>query len=399
MQTDSRETTLRELGLTQQQIDRVINSSVVFDSSALPLSPTGSTLEYPTRPTLDAIPPTKPTLSSPSKPTRDTPSKPTLSSPSKPTRDTLPPTEYNLIYETLLLLLNINHISPLFTLSNNRYIPCTPNKSHSSLLDNILPLALLHKQIASFQPFNLSSNAFKAQLDLLLDDFVLLITQLESKLISEKSFSLSMLNYYLLPSKSSLSAIASLSCKIYDQKSVLDPCCLAIISCGDPDLVKLFSKILQATIKPYLSILHNWIHTGKIIDPHSEFMIKQKNIKLPLVAPNSLRNWSLNLNATQDIEDRWWESRYTITNVPLFLEGCQDIVLLAGKYLNVVKECGFSVDIPIDDGDLIGMNDFVKFIDGGLFLKQVNLAYKASNQRLLDVLFKEYNLVDRLRYL
>lgn len=47
-----------------------------------------------------------------------------------------------------------------------------------------------------------------------------------------------------------------------------------------------------------------------------------------------------------DIEDRYWEGRWTIgDHVPEFLEGQKEKVLRCGKYLNVVRECGGVIDL------------------------------------------------------
>ena len=88
---------------------------------------------------------------------------------------------------------------------------------------------------------------------------------------------------------------------------------------------------------PYFEILHSWIYRGKIIDPHNEFMVLEKL---------SVRKENLK----EDFNDAYWEMRYTVREklVPTFLEPLKSKILLAGKYLNVVRECGVNIAKPED---------------------------------------------------
>jgi gamma-tubulin complex component 2 len=53
-------------------------------------------------------------------------------------------------------------------------------------------------------------------------------------------------------------------------------------------------------------------------------------------------------NLKEDYNDTYWEMRYTIREggVPVFLENMKKQILLAGKYLNVVRECGVKIADP-----------------------------------------------------
>lgn len=55
-------------------------------------------------------------------------------------------------------------------------------------------------------------------------------------------------------------------------------------------------------------------------------------------------------NLKEDFNDAYWEMRYTVREklVPSFLQPLQTKILLAGKYLNVVRECGVSIANPED---------------------------------------------------
>lgn len=100
---------------------------------------------------------------------------------------------------------------------------------------------------------------------------------------------------------------------------------------------KIFAYLLSRASVPYFEILHSWIYRGKIIDPYNEFMVLEKrNVKKE--------------NLKEDFNDAYWEMRYTVREklVPSFLQPLQTKILLAGKYLNVVRECGVSIANPED---------------------------------------------------
>lgn len=135
---------------------------------------------------------------------------------------------------------------------------------------------------------------------------------------------------------------------------------------GDPSAVVLYSTLLLKASQPYMNMLVQWISHGALVDPHEEFMIKEtKSISRGLLE--------------SDYEDEYWERRYTLRDassnkqggnksaasgyvssrklarekglgggavVPDFLEPWRGKILLAGKYLNVIRECGREVKVP-----------------------------------------------------
>lgn len=93
--------------------------------------------------------------------------------------------------------------------------------------------------------------------------------------------------------------------------------------------------MLSKASVPYFEILNSWIYHGEIKDPYQESMIlEKKSVKKE--------------NLKEDYNDTYWETRYTIRegSVPTFLEPMKNQILLAGKFLNVVRECGVSIANP-----------------------------------------------------
>ncbi|KAF2800464.1 spindle pole body component 97 [Melanomma pulvis-pyrius CBS 109.77] len=150
---------------------------------------------------------------------------------------------------------------------------------------------------------------------------------------------------------------------------------------GDPAARSLLTTLLREASRPYMAMLNEWLHHGGIKDPHAEFLIKeQKSIKRERL--------------DQDYTDEYWEKRYTIRDslVPPQLEGVKDKVLLAGKYLNVVRECG-GVDISKV------VQDVPTSFDDPRFLDNVNSAYAYANSSLFNLLLTTHALPARLRSL
>lgn len=138
---------------------------------------------------------------------------------------------------------------------------------------------------------------------------------------------------------------------------------------GDPTARELYTTLLLRASQPYATILVAWITTGQLADPWDEFIVKETK---------GITRGSLDV----DFNDEYWERRYTLRDkgarkhskpgeshrarglsagavVPAFLDPWKNKILLAGKYLNVIRECGIEITPPGDpvaDG-LIAMND------------------------------------------
>lgn len=263
------------------------------------------------------------------------------------------------------------------------------------------------------------NHALSAAMRKLMFDYLVLIAQLETQFLSNPSFTLHVLGVHILPASHLMSQVYSLAQAIITQSSPTDddkdsdiefdmdkilealqdgdlmsgsrnkPVCkggriLGLITkrlelfSGDPVTRAILISLLQNTSRPYMRMLNEWLHHGTIQDSYAEFLVKeQKSIKRERLA--------------EDYTDDYWERRYTLRdNVPPQLESVQHKVLLAGKYLNVVRECG-GVDISNTISNVPTTFEDPRFFDN------VNDAYVYANKSLLNLLLTTYALPARLR--
>lgn len=291
--------------------------------------------------------------------------------------------------------------------------------SHYSALETFV-------DVQSRDEFGSVNHALCASIRKFLQDYLIMIAQLETQFLTNDSFTLHVLNLHILPTSQMMFQLYALAHELLKRNALLDDetdessdsaddfdhileqlreggdlvpgnmtgkkickggVVLGLITkrleamAGDPSAKALLTSLLRDASRPYMVMLNEWLHHGAINDPHSEFLIKEQK---------SIRRERLE----QDYTDEYWERRYTIRDqdVPPQLEGVKDKVLLAGKYLNVVRECG-GVDVSKE------VRDVPISFDDNRFLDNVNDAYAYANESLMQLLLTTHALPDRLRSL
>ncbi|EZF24006.1 hypothetical protein H112_03407 [Trichophyton rubrum D6] len=280
-------------------------------------------------------------------------------------------------------------------------------------------------EVQSRSEFGAVNHALCAAIRQLLKDYLIMVAQLETQYINNPNFTLHVMHLHTMPTSQTLAQLYSLGQELLKKNSLLaqDPdesiddfddvdnileqlreggelapgsmskkLCkggnvLGLISqrlatfSGDPATGVLLQTLLREASRPYMAMLNEWLHHGGIRDPHAEFLVKeQKGIKRDKLE--------------EDYTDEYWEKRYTIRDheVPPQLDAVRDKVLLAGKYLNVVRECG-GVDISKE------VKDVPKTFDDPRFLDNINGAYAHANASLLHLLLTKNSLTTRFRSL
>lgn len=300
------------------------------------------------------------------------------------------------------------------------------------LAKSMLKMATYYSALEAFvdvqsrEEFGAVNHALCASIRKFLQDYLIMIAQLETQFLTNDAFTVHVLNIHTLSTSQMMFQLYSLALELLKKNALLDDdeeedddtaddyddiienlkeggdlvpgnmtgkkickggVVLGLITkrletmSGDPAARALLTSLLRDASRPYMVMLNEWLHHGGINDPHSEFVIKEQK---------SIGRERLE----QDYTDEYWERRYTIRDhdVPPQLEGVKDKVLLAGKYLNVVRECG-----GVDVSKVV--TDMPTSFDDSRFLENVNNAYAHANESLMQLLLTTHALPARLRSL
>ena len=281
-------------------------------------------------------------------------------------------------------------------------------------------------EVQSREDFGSVNHALCAAMRKMLKDYLILIAQLEHQNLTNENFTLHQLNLHTKSTQHMMHQLYSVAHEILKENSMLDAeddledsddfenileslkegrdsaipgkkfckggSVLRLLTrrlqsqSGDPASRQLLTTLLREASRPYMRMLNEWLHHGNVRDPHNEFLIREQK---------SIRREGLE----QDYTDEYWEKRYTIRSdlVPPQLEAVKDRVLLAGKYLNVVRECG-GID-NVKDRDLDAESSVPHTFDDPRFAENVSQAYAFANRSLMNLLLTTHGLPSRLRSL
>jgi gamma-tubulin complex component 2 len=149
---------------------------------------------------------------------------------------------------------------------------------------------------------------------------------------------------------------------------------------GDPLSREILGRLLRDASVPYTRMLNLWVHQGLIDDQHEAFLVKEQS---------NIRKEKLE----DDYTGEYWEKRYTIRadEIPPQLEAVKDKILLAGKYLNVVRECS-----NVDVRSVMSVGSLPTTFDDADFIPNIERAYTTANSSLLALLLNKHELQPRL---
>ncbi|KAJ3336547.1 Gamma-tubulin complex component 2 [Gonapodya sp. JEL0774] len=300
--------------------------------------------------------------------------------------------------------------------------------SLSSLAQRIIPLATHYTTVQSYIDshseylYGRVCQAIAAAMRGLLKEYFVLVAQLERQFRGDPSFSLQQLWYHVSPTMATMKSLAALAEALREAEKPLPPAPGEVRAWGEKEPLRLggvlltllvqrmnklggdtstrtlYIHLLRCAAIPFFDILRNWIHRGDLVDQCNEFMI-QENRK------------HTKANLRNDILDAYWSQRYVLRDgaVPPFLEKWADRILTAGKYWNVIKECGGDPEkdgrIALEryrDGEGVTVDsspgdDLLRAIGATSIVEEIETAYLSANRLLLARLMNEEHLVDRIR--
>ncbi|XP_077221231.1 gamma-tubulin complex component 2-like [Tasmannia lanceolata] len=251
------------------------------------------------------------------------------------------------------------------------------------LCENFLTISEFVESRSHFKN-GLVNHAFAAALRTLLLDYQAMVAQLEHQFRLGR-LSIQGLWFFCQPMMGSLLALSTVieraSTNNFLGSSVLNLLqSQAKAMAGDNAVRSLLEKMTEHASSAYLCILERWVHEGVIDDPYGEFFIAENK---------SFQKESL----TQDYDAKYWQQRYSLKDgIPSFLTNAAGTILTTGKYLNVMRECGHNVQVPVSESSKL-----MNFGSNHHYLECVKAAYDFASGELLNLIKEKYDLMGKLR--
>ncbi|XP_021928970.1 gamma-tubulin complex component 2-like isoform X2 [Zootermopsis nevadensis] len=257
------------------------------------------------------------------------------------------------------------------------------------MVKQILPLASHYSMVMRFiqekSQFECGqvNHALTAAMNTLIKDYMVLVAQLETA-NRKGNFSIHKLWFFIQPTLHTMEILANIASTI-SKSGAKGGKVLSLLHertsnyIGDPAGQELCLYLTQNACVPYMEILEKWVYKGVISDPYEEFLVEDNEViekeELPF-----------------DYSSDYWEKRYVIRRekIPVFLERVADVILLTGKYLNVIRQCGKNVKSPQAE-------EIVYTIKERQYVEAIEKAYRFASKTLLELLMQENDLMGRLR--
>ncbi|XP_012273660.1 gamma-tubulin complex component 2 isoform X2 [Orussus abietinus] len=261
--------------------------------------------------------------------------------------------------------------------------------SYRQLAQQILPLASHYSMTVRFVEEKVLpedgqvNHALRGALRCFLKDYLLFIVQLETEHIRGK-LNLQKLWFYIQSTLSAMSVFAQITSSIFKAKArggkVLTLLHEQINNMsGDANCKDLCLSLIQDASVPYMKMLEKWVYKGVICDPHQEFFVEDNEL---------IQREELPMDYSAD----YWEKRYTMKpeRIPEFLSENAQTILRTGKYFNVIRQCGKTVQWGKQE-------PLVYQQRGQNYIAAIDRAYSEAARTLLEVLIQENDLMGRLR--
>lgn len=308
----------------------------------------------------------------------------------------LPPNvqESRLIDDILFCLVGVEgdyiHTERLANVENKRnfHLDESANVALKQIVHNIVPMFSHYSTIIHFVEENihyergLVNHALSAAMRTFLKDYFVLISQLENQHL-QHNLTLQKLWFYIQSAMNTMETIAGLASKLIKGNcfggnvlTVLHENTASLI--GSSKSQEICHALTRAASLPYFEILEKWIYKGIISDYYSEFLVEDNE---------SIRKEDLPV----EYSDVYWEKRYTVRReqIPVFLEKAADMILRTGKYLNVIRQCGKTINCPNAKSVVYTMRE-------SQYVECIEPAYHFASKMLLDLLMDDADLKGRL---
>ncbi|KAJ8902226.1 hypothetical protein NDN08_006634 [Rhodosorus marinus] len=220
----------------------------------------------------------------------------------------------------------------------------------------------------------------------LIREYETLILQLEETL-HEGRLSLQRMFYVLRPMMKSLKSLALISRILVGKKGLRAFLVLEREWKAGEERRQILSYLLSRSAICIFDFINTWMMKGQIDDPGHEFFLDEKS---------DLKKEALN----RDLNSSYWEQRYRIKPevVPSFLQGHVDKILLAGKYVNVLRECKVHLEVKNMQAEVFTESfQFGSPESEYKLAKYVTSAFEFASTSLVNYIVRDLDLFGRLQ--
>ncbi|KAH6923431.1 hypothetical protein HPB50_001070 [Hyalomma asiaticum] len=305
--------------------------------------------------------------------------------------------EYKLLEDLIYAMLGVDAIyirsQPLQSPHAERTftIDESADPSLKEMVKRILPLCSYHSTVRRFieekqgQTQGMVNQALAATMRDLLEDYIILVTQLEHKLVNQRALTLAKCWFYVQPSLTYMGTLATCAQAIWEEKCFGGKTLGALHKratslTGDTRAKDICLFLAKAASVPYFNMLESWVYRGRINDPFKEFLVGDKV---------QVKKEDMSI----DTMDSYWNSRYALRPemIPGFLEPLKDRIFTTGKYQNVIRQCGQS------PAACSGEQHLRYSLDEREYIEKIDNVYHKASRALLNLLMDKVDLMGRLR--
>ncbi|KAK8861575.1 hypothetical protein IAR55_002397 [Kwoniella newhampshirensis] len=177
---------------------------------------------------------------------------------------------------------------------------------------------------------------------------------------------------------------------------------------GDPLIRNFTDQILEDVSKPFFATLQRWIFSGELHDPFQEFFVQlnpeNSSLRDGQASPAGDIGFEGGIDAAggQEEAHKVWEKKYVFVKgmVPGFVsEDFGKKIFSTGRSLNFIRYSCRDSDWIETQAKLANAGRALKYSDLAGLERSIDDAYSIASQRLLEIFFDKFVLLDHLRAL
>ncbi|WVO13274.1 hypothetical protein L204_100887 [Cryptococcus depauperatus] len=177
---------------------------------------------------------------------------------------------------------------------------------------------------------------------------------------------------------------------------------------GDPLIRNFTNEMLSEVSQPFFLTLQRWIFSGELHDPFNEFFVQQNPENLSIrdghVSPTGDVGFEGGLIADEGLVEAYkvWEKKYVFVKkmIPGFVnEDFAKKIFSTGRSLNFIRFSCHDSDWIETRARIANTGRALRYSDLAGLERSIDDAYSIASQRLLEIFFDKFKLLDHLRAL